>query len=329
MEKWWWWPCNNKSWGWNRALSWYKEDFSIGALAQGIYFGEEQNYTAFPLRLQMLEEFRVSQAREDFIRVHEIFCRCGLFIGVHIVQLHGYRRSKSKRKNIKRIENWRYQMYIDRVFIVERYMTLIRGRELYIPLLDLPPNVIVLENLLGRLEDGYLSISPRMKIVYICKGILRTEHHGTRLCENVIFEHRSILSDQHFWQLPRDGNVQDIQNAENDGASNTYRRQHEELMDRNSDDNNENAYYVNHVESPLQTVQQRNLDLLQGNMTIADIACNRCGQLIGWRFIKSLENDRNHEYEGRWGFVISSVRKEMKHHMRTYFECPIEFISRP
>jgi hypothetical protein len=182
-------------------------------------------------------------------------------------------------------------MFLDRVFVARPYVTLLRPFD--------------------GLEDGYLGRTPTTSHVFVCKGLLRVDG-GARLCEAVIFERRAILSSDHRWKLRRPSEEQQAAAAEEEGGGS---------------DDAEEAFYINHVETPLHAYPARTERLAQGRMRVADVGCKRCGAMLGWRFIKCLENGLNAHFCGRWGIVGSAVRKKEAVHRREHFERSIDFLS--
>lgn len=294
------------------------KDFTAEA-GKNISFGAERNCNSPALTLQMMEQFLINSFRDDLVKVRPIFCRCGLWLGVHLLEINGHRCDGGKRRRKKPFENWRYSVYLDRIFVVRKYMTLIRPKSALLPIITQSSGFHGPDMLLGMLEDGSLGATAVRKEVYECRGVLRTENGGTCLCRNVVFEKRAILSSDHVWKL----------SSAREGVDESNQNHPLDAQGIIPEVPAESAFYVNHVESPLVLSNERQLDLLQGSMKVADVACNLCNSEIGWRFIKCLEESgANARFEGRWGFVSSAVRKEDRSHARKHFENPIGCISR-
>jgi hypothetical protein len=120
---------------------------------------------------------------------------------------------------------------------------------------------------------------PGATALYRCSGARAavTLPHGK--CGAPLFTRRDILSREHCWD---------------------------------AGDGPECAFYVNAL-LPGAAVQrqERQEELCQGQMQVADVYCVRCHARIGWRFCADLSaSQENANQAGRYGVVCSSLEAE-------------------
>ena len=95
-------------------------------------------------------------------------------------------------------------------------------------------------------------------------------------CGNVLTCEDAVLSTQHRWDAGR---------------------------------GSEPAWYVNCVRhGATRLSNQREEELAQGRMVVADVACAACGATVGWKFCRDLGHDLPNVCQvGRYGLVLSSL----------------------
>lgn len=124
-------------------------------------------------------------------------------------------------------------------------------------------------------DEGPCNEAP--KPVY-CSGARRLRGRGP--CGQLLCDLRSVLSRQHCWSPP--------------GGS------------------TESAWYINgYVEGSVSVGTPRRQRLAQGPMEVADVSCTACLGVVGWQFVKDLDQwQANRNQVGRFGFCTSSIRRE-------------------